>query len=99
MERLTAEWPADQIIIVVNKCASDSIERKQGKPIYIKTTRNLFEYTSFMAPVLIEAGLDDCFLMLHDTCIARPGFASLVNGIMDIFQSSQSDIHWAAGRG
>lgn len=52
-----------------------------------------------MAPSWLFAPPEDSFFLMHDTAIPYGSFGEKLNATFDRFEQSDSDIHWAAGRG
>ena len=75
-ERLLKEllWPRKNVIVVVNGSSENHQDVLEDGTTILKTTKNLYEYTAFLVPKILDACQEDAFLLLHDTCTLGPDF-------------------------
>ena len=65
----------------------------------IERTQNIYEYSSFLAPRLLNAPKDDVFLMIHDTCTIGPKFKEKFENLARKVMERKTDIHWLSLNG
>lgn len=99
LDSLAAQgFPASRTVVVLNGCDADEVTR-DGDLTLVKSTSNIYEYSSFFAPRALGASVDDAFFLMHDTSRACAGFAESVQRAFDRFRRDALDILWCSSSG
>jgi hypothetical protein len=94
-------WPSTSIIVSLNGCPRDAIDVASA-PKVVSWASNLYEYSSFMVPAVVDAKTccDDMFLMIHDTCRLAPDFSKKSALLFERFRRSDgTNVLWCSEGG
>ena len=93
-----AGWPSDKIYYVYNDI-KDATQDGVVDGNNLKLSSNIHEYSGYFLPNKINAGNEDMFLLLHDTCRLGPDFKSKVLAAFDEYKNSKTDLLWCSSNG
>lgn len=100
LESLDGKWPLEQIVVIMNdEHDSTTSHDSQTGLTYVSTPSNVYEYTGFFVPALLDASKHDAFLLLHDTCLAQDKAGQKIREAFQAFRDAQANIMWCSASG
>lgn len=91
------DWPLDRVIVVLNGEPVDEVYYEKVCTVRMKT--NIYEYSSFFVPDILQASQDAAFMLLQDTSVAGPDFVSRAHAAFRRYRETQCDILWCSSIG
>lgn len=98
LKSLEGKWNMQHVLVVLNGEMQSSIGVVDGVKC-ICIPNNIYEYTGFFIPHILNAHDDDAFLLLHDTCYAMNDFRKRAQDAFFQFREKKSNILWCSKTG